>query len=184
MNWSVVRIWRHIWVGWRGKGSSLMSWPCLLIIGVSPETRWVSGLSRLQCTMHARAPSRTFVVTYSVHVHVHCMQSGCDFTLFMASCRVTVTLSRLQVFGNNTLNGIFATTSNKVARKESHFITTLLTICYLLSCHSLDNLIHGEEVKKWEINASAGSNALWEVITRHRQTRRLVLTFKNRSSYI
>jgi len=86
-----------------------------------------SCLSSLQCTMHARAPSRTFVVTYSVHVQ--CTQSGCDITLFMASCRVTVTLSRLVVFGNNTLNGIFATTSNKEVRKVSHFITTLLTNC-------------------------------------------------------
>jgi hypothetical protein len=83
--------------------------------------------SRLQRTMHARATSRTFVVTYSVHVH--CTQTSCDITLFMASCSVTVTLSRLGVFGNNTLNGIFAATSNEDARKVSHFITTLLKIC-------------------------------------------------------
>jgi len=65
--------------------------------------------------MHARATSRTFVVTYSVHVH--CTHSVCDITIFMASCHVTVTLSGLEVFGNNTLYGIFATTSNKEARK-------------------------------------------------------------------
>jgi hypothetical protein len=74
-----------------------------------------SCLSRLQCMMHARATSRTFAVTYSVHVH--CTQNGCDITIFMASCRVTVTLSGLVVFGNNTLNGIFATIRNKEVSK-------------------------------------------------------------------
>ena len=122
------------WIGWRAKSKGFMSWPCLLITVVSPETRWVTvdySVCNVRC-MQER-PVAHLLLTYSVHVQ--CTQNGCDLANFMTSCRVTITLSGPDVFRNNTLNGILATASNKEARKSVTFYNDTPQNLHLFSCH-------------------------------------------------
>jgi hypothetical protein len=101
MNWSVFKLCRHTLEWMKREGERPRVITMLANHRSIPGNKMsYSCLSCLQCTMHARTTSRTFVMTYSIHVQ--CKQNGCDITIvglcLMVSSVMYVTLSELKAF--------------------------------------------------------------------------------------